>query len=127
MYTQLDHFCYDIIRAELQSITTVPVPDPAVWAFDDRNDTLFALDNQNDSAGPSITAEEWVRRGAANIQRELEKPAEIERVMSRKSIAHNGHGHGHGHGQDLDEGHAAAAQILAVDTVGGAAIDVTHD
>ena len=82
---QLDHFCHNIIRAELQSITTVPVPDPTVWAFDPRNDSLFALDNQTDPVGPAVTAEEWVRRGPGEIQHELEKALELERVKSRKS------------------------------------------
>ena len=85
IHLQLDHFCHNIIRAELQSITTVPVPDPAIWAFDDRNDTLFALDNQREPCGPTITAEEWVRKGTGEIQHELEKALELERVKSRKS------------------------------------------
>ena len=84
MYAQLDHFCYNIIRVELQAITAVPAPDPAVWAFDDRNDTLFALDNQRDPTGPTITAEEWVRRGPGDIQCELEKAVELEWVKSRR-------------------------------------------
>jgi len=63
----------------------VPVPDPTVWAFDDRNNTLFSLDNQKDPIGPVVTAEEWVRRGTEDIQHELEKALEFEREKSRMS------------------------------------------
>jgi hypothetical protein len=98
----------------------VPVPDPAIWAFDDRNDSLFSLDNQNDPTGPVVTPDEWVRRGAADMQRELQKPLELERMKSRRSIAQEGNQHGHGH----TEGHAAAGQAGAAGAAGGAAGDV---
>jgi len=118
----LDHFCHNIIRAELQSITTVPVPDPAVWAFDPRNNSLFALDNQKD---PTVPAEEWVRRGAGDIQHELEKALELERVKSRKSRkSHKGVAlEQHGPAHDHPEGHSAAGQAGAA----GAAGDVADD
>ena len=107
----------------------MPVPDPAIWAFDDRNDSLFALDNQRDPVEPIITAEEWVRRGAGDIQHELEKALDLERVKSRKSrksyksAAHEEHGHAHDHVQ----GHSAAGQAGAAGAAGGAAGDVGGD
>jgi len=101
----------------------VPVPDPAIWAFDDRNDTLFSLDNQRDPTGPRITAEEWVRKGAGDIQLELEKALELEKVRSRKSRKSAGHDE-HGHGHPPAQGHAAAGQAGAAGAAGGAAGDV---
>lgn len=101
----------------------MPVPDPAVWAFDDRNDLLFALDNEKDATVP---AEEWVRRGTVEIQHELEKALELERVKSRKSrrsVAHEENGHAHNHAA----GHSAAGQAGAAGAAGGAAGDVGDD
>ncbi|CAE6527825.1 unnamed protein product [Rhizoctonia solani] len=37
----LDHFCRNIIHAELMAITSVPVPDPSQWAFAKDNDCVF--------------------------------------------------------------------------------------
>ena len=98
----------------------MPAPDPAVWAFNDRNDTLCARDNQIDPAGPKVTAEEWVRKGPGEIQRELEKALELERVMSRKSrrgTVHSEHGYEHHH----HGGHAAAGRAGTAGAAGGAA------
>ena len=86
--------------------------------------TLFALDNQRDPAGPTITAREWVRRGTEAIQRELKKALELEKATglervkgrrSRKGTVHEEHGHG---------GHAAAGQVGAAGAAGGAAGEV---
>jgi len=108
----------------------VPVPDPAVWAFDDSNDTLFSLDNQKDPIGPVITAEEWVRKGTGEIQHELQRALELERVKShmsrksrrsRKGAMPEDHGHGHHHA----EGHAATGQAGAAGAAGGGAAGET--
>ncbi len=104
----------------------MPVPDPAVWAFDDRNDTLFALDNQRDPTGSTITAEEWVRKGAGDIQHELQKALELQKVRSRRSrkgLATEEHGNGH----HQVEGHLAAGQAGAAGAAGGAAGEVPAD
>ena len=106
----------------------MPVPDPTVWAFDPRNDSLFALDNQIDPVGPAVTAEEWVRRGPVEIQHELEKALELERVKSRKSrksfksAVHEEQGHAH-----EPMGHSSAGQAGAAGAAGGAAGDVGGD
>ena len=100
----------------------MPAPDPAIWAFDNRNDTLFALDNQKDPTGPTITAEEWVRRGTGEIQRELVKAVQLERVKSRMS--RRGTVHEETHGLHRAEGHAAAGRAGAAGAARGAAGDV---
>ncbi|CAE6443349.1 unnamed protein product [Rhizoctonia solani] len=63
----LDHFCRNIIHAELMAITSVPVPDPNEWAFVKDNDCVFG------TAGPIRTPEEWVKVGEPAIRKELER------------------------------------------------------
>ncbi|KAG8825973.1 hypothetical protein FRC19_010052 [Serendipita sp. 401] len=69
----LDHFTHNIIRKELNALTSLPMPDPARWAFSPDNDAVFDVDGNaiyldSDSlASPS----EWVKRGEANIRAAL--------------------------------------------------------
>ncbi|PVF96684.1 UPF0187-domain-containing protein [Serendipita vermifera] len=64
----LDHFTANIIRVELASITSVPVPDPARWAFVPENDHLFTRDMPH---GQAPTPEDWVRKGVAEMRSQL--------------------------------------------------------
>jgi len=60
----LDHFCHNIIRLELKAITSMPVPDPADWAFTSTNDYLF------DSGSP-VAPDAWVQRGMSAMRNAL--------------------------------------------------------
>ena len=80
----MDHFTQNIIRNELNAITSRPPPDPAIWAFSAYNDCLFP--NAHPSCAPmmgsdkekemgmehekreGVTPEEWVKRGSAAIK-----------------------------------------------------------
>lgn len=68
----MDHFTHNIIRQELQALTSLPMPDPANWAFSPDNDAVF------DSEGNAIylpeehaSPDEWVRRGEKDIRAAL--------------------------------------------------------
>ncbi|CAE7094371.1 unnamed protein product [Rhizoctonia solani] len=63
----LDHFCRNIIHAELMAITSVPVPDPNQWAFVDDNDCVFG------TKGTIHTPAGWVRAGESAMRKELER------------------------------------------------------
>jgi predicted membrane chloride channel (bestrophin family) len=60
----LDHFTRNIIRNELQAITSTPPPDPSVWAFSPENNLIFAANEKQERVPP----EEWVRRGYPRMQ-----------------------------------------------------------
>ena len=83
----MDHFTHVIIRKsslpsrtsqclksfypgeELRAVTAAPAPDPAVWAFSDINDCVFAPHSRqpgnNDNRAPP---REWMRRGFSSMQ-----------------------------------------------------------
>ncbi|KAF5364958.1 hypothetical protein D9758_008138 [Tetrapyrgos nigripes] len=61
----LDHFTRNIIRNELQALTSTAPPDPARWAFAPENDLLFARDFQRDER---VTPDEWLKRGYHSMQ-----------------------------------------------------------
>ncbi|KAK7457089.1 hypothetical protein VKT23_010390 [Stygiomarasmius scandens] len=61
----LDHFTRNIIRNELQALTSTAPPDPAHWAFAPENDLLFARDVHKDER---LTPDEWMRRGYNAMQ-----------------------------------------------------------
>ncbi|KAH7338334.1 Bestrophin, RFP-TM, chloride channel-domain-containing protein [Rhizoctonia solani] len=63
----LDHFCRNIIHAELMAITSVPVPDPNEWAFVKDNDCVFG------TQGTIRTPEGWVKAGEPAMRKELER------------------------------------------------------
>jgi hypothetical protein len=65
----LDHFTHNIVRAELASITSVPVPDPAVWCFCADNNSLFSNDGKERTLEPEL----WVQQGVNGIRRQLAK------------------------------------------------------
>jgi len=64
----LDHYTRNIIRAELHAITSTAPPDPAVWAFAEDNNLIFAADTNRDIR---LSPEEWVRRGYPRMQAAL--------------------------------------------------------
>jgi len=63
----LDHFCHNIIHAELFAITSVPVPNPSEWAFTRDNDCVFG------TSGTVRSPEDWVRKGERAMRDELER------------------------------------------------------
>ncbi|KAG8723711.1 hypothetical protein FRC09_002049, partial [Ceratobasidium sp. 395] len=63
----LDHFCRNIIHAELLAITSVPVPDPNEWAFVRDNDCVFGTD------APAQSPNEWLRKGERAMRDALER------------------------------------------------------
>jgi len=63
----LDHFTSNIIRNELQAITSTAPPDPAAWAFAPENNLIFAANEKQERVPP----EEWVRRGYPRMQAAL--------------------------------------------------------
>ncbi|KAG9098537.1 hypothetical protein FRC06_006244 [Ceratobasidium sp. 370] len=71
----LDHFCRNIIHAELLAITSVPVPDPDEWAFVRDNDCVFGTN------GPIHSPSEWMRRGERAMREALEQ-APIRRTST---------------------------------------------
>ncbi|QRV93339.1 bestrophin protein [Ceratobasidium sp. AG-Ba] len=72
----MDHFCHNIIRAELIALTSVPVPDPNVWAFVRDNDCVFGTD------GPIHSPNDWLKRGERAMREALENAP-----MTRPSFA----------------------------------------
>ena len=65
----LDHFTHNIIRAELASITSVPVPDPTDWCFRPDNNSLFSNDGKERTLEPEL----WVQQGVRGIRSQLAK------------------------------------------------------
>ncbi|KAI6038538.1 Bestrophin, RFP-TM, chloride channel-domain-containing protein [Pisolithus marmoratus] len=65
----MDFYVQNIIHKELSAITSIPTPDPAVWAFHPDNDRLFSQTLGRD-AGRS-TPDEWVSRGAEKMREAL--------------------------------------------------------
>ncbi|KAF9261132.1 UPF0187-domain-containing protein [Marasmius fiardii PR-910] len=61
----LDHFTHNIIRNELQAITSTPPPIPAKWAFVPENDLVFAKDPL---VGQRLTPQEWMEKGYYQMQ-----------------------------------------------------------
>ncbi|KAI6121146.1 Bestrophin, RFP-TM, chloride channel-domain-containing protein, partial [Pisolithus sp. B1] len=65
----MDFFVQNIIRKELSAITSIPTPDPAVWAFHPDNDRLFSHTLGRDAG--RTTPDEWVSRGAERMKEVL--------------------------------------------------------
>ncbi|KAG9083244.1 hypothetical protein FRC07_013970 [Ceratobasidium sp. 392] len=63
----LDHFCRNIIHAELLAITSVPVPDPNEWAFVRDNDCVFGTN------GIIQSPNEWLKQGERAMRNALEQ------------------------------------------------------
>jgi hypothetical protein len=56
------------VEEELEAVTSIPPPDPAVWAFASENDYLFtSADNPI-----RLPPKEWVRRGPREIWNALD-------------------------------------------------------
>jgi predicted membrane chloride channel (bestrophin family) len=65
----MDYFTHVIIRNELRAVTATPAPDPAIWAFSDVNDYVFASSNlQPGNSGSRAPPQEWMRRGFSSMQ-----------------------------------------------------------
>lgn len=65
----MDFFVQNIIRKELSAVTSIPTPDPAVWAFHSDNDRLFSHTLGRDAG--RTTPDEWVSRGAERMREVL--------------------------------------------------------
>ncbi|KAI5981553.1 Bestrophin, RFP-TM, chloride channel-domain-containing protein [Pisolithus albus] len=65
----MDFFVQNIICKELSAITSIPTPDPAVWAFHPDNDKLFSHTLGRDAG--RTTPDEWVSRGAERMREVL--------------------------------------------------------
>ncbi|KAF8342989.1 Bestrophin, RFP-TM, chloride channel-domain-containing protein [Cantharellus anzutake] len=63
----MDHFCHNIIRLELRSITSRPMPKINDWMFSHANDRLF------DTQYPGLSPDDWVKRGKDEIMKVLVK------------------------------------------------------
>ncbi|KAL0957453.1 hypothetical protein HGRIS_001250 [Hohenbuehelia grisea] len=61
----LDHFTHNIIRNELDAITSTPAPYPARWIFSPQNDLVFASSVDEDVE--RLPPDQWVKRGAAKM------------------------------------------------------------
>lgn len=118
----LDHFTENIIRIELASITSVPVPDPAQWAFAPENDGVFARD-RFDSA--KYAPEAWVREGKTKITQQLAKGVDMPQEPVKPK--HKKKGVTDGHQPDQAVGHSAAGIIIAAGAAGGAADSTADD
>lgn len=65
----MDYFTHVIIRNELRAVTATPAPDPAVWAFSDINDHVFASSSlQPGNSESRAPPQEWMRRGFNSMQ-----------------------------------------------------------
>jgi hypothetical protein len=85
----MDHFTHNIIRKELQALTSLPMPDPTKWAFSPDNDAVFDtdghviyLDTEDLNEGDEVihpehanvaSPNEWIKRGEAVIRAALAK------------------------------------------------------
>ena len=59
---------FSYVGQELRAITGLPVPDPTEWAFSSENDFVLAI---HESENECMTPNEWVRRGASEMQASL--------------------------------------------------------
>jgi len=121
----LDHFTENIIRVELASITSVPVPDPAQWAFTDENDTVFAKNRFDHNA--KLAPELWIAQGLGQMRRQLarrEDQVDVEvkeergtkKIKSYKKGVHEGY-----HAEEGGHSATAAGLAGAAGASGGAA------
>ncbi|KAG8935164.1 hypothetical protein FRC01_007397 [Tulasnella sp. 417] len=63
----LDHFTYNIIRVELNALTSRPPPDLSDWAFNPENKNIFG------GIEPGVSPQEWMNRGEAQMRSVLRK------------------------------------------------------
>lgn len=92
----LDHFTHNIVRAELASITSVPVPDPAEWCFRPDNNSLFSSDGKERTLAPELWVQQGVRgirsqlaKYSGDVSRDEEVPEKKESMESSKKIKKN--------------------------------------
>jgi hypothetical protein len=70
----LDHFCQNIVKKELQALVSLPIPDPLSWAFSFDNDAVFDQEGNAIYMVPSqqnhdvASPNEWVTRGEKDIR-----------------------------------------------------------
>ncbi|KAG8833645.1 hypothetical protein FRC17_010310, partial [Serendipita sp. 399] len=130
----LDHFTYNIIRKELVALTSLPMPDPAKWAFSPDNDAVFDIDGNAIYLDPESLASpgEWVKRGEADIRAALSAgagvgpgigPDPLPAGISSHSTTTTG---GHGGSQQQGIGNIGFVAGNAVAAAGINAIDSTQ-
>ncbi|KAG8981412.1 hypothetical protein FRB93_008695 [Tulasnella sp. JGI-2019a] len=66
----LDHFTDNIIRPELHALTSRPMPDVGVWAFNAQNAHVFHGHGRGEK---DVTPDEWLARGNDAIREVLTK------------------------------------------------------
>ncbi|CAG8512253.1 5520_t:CDS:2 [Acaulospora colombiana] len=116
----LDHFTANIIRVELASITSVPVPDPAKWAFVPENDHLFTRDMPY---GQAPTPEDWVKKGVMEMRMQLARGLSHDATENPAPKPHkNRKGDLGGHQESAPVASSAGA-VGAAGAAGGAAGD----
>ncbi|CAE6541156.1 unnamed protein product [Rhizoctonia solani] len=54
----MDYFCKNLIRAELDALMSVPVPNPEKWAFSDDNNYIF---EDSEVEIPGRSPKEWLK------------------------------------------------------------------
>ncbi|KAG8995487.1 hypothetical protein FRB94_009136 [Tulasnella sp. JGI-2019a] len=64
----LDHFTDNIIRPELHALTSRPMPEVGVWAFDAQNSYVFHGHGRGEK---DVTPEEWLKKGDGAIREVL--------------------------------------------------------
>ncbi|KAG8968575.1 hypothetical protein FRC05_001500 [Tulasnella sp. 425] len=63
----LDHFTHNIIRAELNALTSRSPPDMSEWAFNPENRNIFG------GMEPGVTPQEWMTRGEEQMRSVLKR------------------------------------------------------
>lgn len=63
----LDHFTHNIIRVELNALTSRPPPDMSDWAFNPENKNIFG------GIEPGVSPQEWMDRGEDQMRSVLRK------------------------------------------------------
>ncbi|KIY45708.1 hypothetical protein FISHEDRAFT_48789, partial [Fistulina hepatica ATCC 64428] len=66
----MEHFTQAVIHHEIRAITSSAPPNPYDFIFDESNNLAFALETRG---ATRVTPEEWVARGADEIQAALHK------------------------------------------------------
>ncbi|KAG8904420.1 hypothetical protein FRB99_001799 [Tulasnella sp. 403] len=69
----LDHFTHNVIRVELNSLTSRPMPNVMDWVFSDENTDLFGPPAAGGPSGHPMTPNEWARQGESSIREALSR------------------------------------------------------
>lgn len=63
----LDHFTHNIIRVELNALTSRPPPGLSDWAFNPDNTNMFG------AVDPGVSPQEWMNRGEDQMRSALRR------------------------------------------------------